>query len=181
MKGILWRPSPGSGERRRPKSNPPSRRHCVRQCRPGPPALRDPARLACLPKGGPARQGAGDLRRRGGRVAGTAGDPIERAWLRARTLGLRALPQACAGHGVPGATARGGHHSLATQAGDAPALPAPLIYSPTTRSFPVRLALRRFSSARLKKENALSSSGRYDVTPALTVSAWGATPCASSA
>src|SRR2546426_4094557 len=180
MKGIPWRPSPVSGERRRPKSNPPSRRHRVRRCRPGPPALRDPARLAWLPKGRPARQGAFGLRWRGGRFAGTAGGPVERAWLRARTLGIRALPQARAGHGVPGATARGGHHSLAAQAGDAPALPAPLIYSPTTRSFPVRLALRRFSSARLKNENALSSSGRYDVTPALTVSAWGGTPCASS-
>ncbi len=183
MKAIRWRRLPASVERRRPKRNSSSRRHRVRRCRPGRPPLRRPARLGCLPKGRPSCQRALGLRRQGGPVARAAGGAIERAWFRARTLRLRALPQGRAGPRVPGATAGGGHRSVAAAAGVAPALPASVIrrYSPTTRSFPVRLAVRRFSSARLKNENALSSSGRYDVTPALTVSASGGTLCASSA
>src|SRR5712692_4328141 len=54
-------------------------------------------------------------------------------------------------------------------------------YWATTRSLPVRLAISRFSSARLKNEKALSSSGRYCVTPALTVKYCDGTPYRSSA
>src|SRR2546428_7837894 len=53
-------------------------------------------------------------------------------------------------------------------------------YWATTLSLPVRLAISRFSSARLKNEKALSSSGRYCVTPALTVRYCGGTPYRSS-
>src|SRR2546423_8777182 len=141
MKAIRWRRWPAWGERRRPKSNPHSRRHRLRWCRPGPSPVRDSARLARLSEGRPSRQRALGLRRRGGHVARAPGGAIERAWLRARTLSLRALPEGRAGRRVPGATARGGHRALAAPPGVSPALPPPLI---TTRRLGLFLCAWRF-------------------------------------
>src|ERR1700736_319097 len=180
MKAIPSPPLPVWAARRRPKSNARSDRRRPGRHRPGVAHLRDRFRVARLSPGVEARRRALRLRAGGSDGVGAIDGATQRARLCPGAHGLRVVPQAGNAVGVPGPAAGGGDHPLATSPGDGAALPAPLTYSATTRSLPVRFAVSRFSSARLEKEKALSSSGRYAVTPALTVRLCGGTPCVSS-
>src|ERR1700737_2303361 len=160
MKAIPSPPLPVWAARRRPKSNARSDRHRPGRHRPGVANLRDRLRVARLSPDVETRRRAFRLRAGGSDGVRTIDDPAQRARLCPGAHGLRPVPQAGNAVRVPGAAAGGGDHPLAASPRDGAALPAPLTYSATTRSLPVRLAVSRFSSARLKNEKALSSSGR---------------------
>jgi len=175
MRAIRSPPLPVSAAPRRPKSNARVRRRRLCRRRPPPAQLCHPVSLACLSNGVAARRRAVRLRVEAGHRTGRRRDPSQRAWLCPGAHRLVALPQATAPRHHPRAAAGRRDHSLADPPRDGAALPAPLArllsprlagedpgghYSATTRSLPLRFAVRRFSSARLKKENALSSSGR---------------------